>query len=261
MRRPGRAAPRFCGRRPEVGALQLDVEAVTPEGPGEPPGGVRVDDAEPVPRASGETDEALVQLLQKRLVERGLQPLAGVGGGEQATEVRVASRRLDEQRDVSSALQGHLGAADRPDAERLRGVRELERSVDAVVVGECQRLVAELCRSHGELFRERCAVQERVRRMGVQFDVRCPRHQGLPIRHDGEDDRRRGASEAHRNARARVRVRVEGVEILGEQEVERVVERGLVGLLKRLPHPDARGRPVEANPGERGASRPSRARF
>jgi hypothetical protein len=68
--------------------------------------------------------------------------------------------------------EGHLGAGDRADAERLRRVRELERAVDAVVVGERERLVAELRRLNRELLRQRRPVEERVRRVGMQLDVR-----------------------------------------------------------------------------------------
>jgi hypothetical protein len=57
----------------------------------------------------------------------------------------------------------HLGAGDRPHAERLRRVRELERAVDAVVVGQRERLVSQLGRARRELFRQRGAVQERIR--------------------------------------------------------------------------------------------------
>src|SRR5262245_774832 len=51
-------------------------------------------------------------------------------------------------------------------------MRELERAVDAVVVGERERVVAELGRPRGELFGERRAVEERVRGVRVQLDVR-----------------------------------------------------------------------------------------
>src|SRR5207244_10452092 len=72
------------------------------------------------------------------------------------------------------AAESYLGARDRPYAEVLRRVRELERSVEAVVVGERERLVPELRRPHRELLRLRRAVEKRVRRMAVQFDIsRC----------------------------------------------------------------------------------------
>ena len=63
---------------------------------------------------------------------------------------------------MRSTGERHLGAGDRPDAERLRRVGELERAVDAVVVGERERVVAELGGARGELLGQRGAVQERV---------------------------------------------------------------------------------------------------
>ncbi len=130
--------------------LQLDVEALRPEGAGELDGHVRVAHAEPVARAAGEADEPVVQLRQQRRVERRrqqlslLRPRVRVRRGEEPAEVRIALRRLDEQGHVGAAVQGHLGAGDRADADELRRVRQLERAVDAVVVGERNRLVAEL---------------------------------------------------------------------------------------------------------------------
>ena len=93
-------------------------------------------------------------------------------GREQPTQVRVPATRLDEQRDVRAAVERDLRTGDRPDAEGLRRVRELERPVDAVVVGERERLVPELRRPRRELLGLRGTVQERVRRVTVQLDVR-----------------------------------------------------------------------------------------
>ena len=58
-----------------VRALQLDVEAVAAEHAGKVRGGVRVEHGEPVPRAAGEADEPVVQLLEEADVERGRQRL------------------------------------------------------------------------------------------------------------------------------------------------------------------------------------------
>ena len=146
--------------------LQLDVEALRPEGARERCGGVRVAHAEPVAGTAGEADEALVQLGEQRGIERRRQQLAflwpglGVRGGQQAAEVRVALRRLDEDGDVRTAVEGDLGPGDRADADELRRVRELERAVDAVVVGERERLVAELRRPQRQLLRMGGAVQK-----------------------------------------------------------------------------------------------------
>ena len=75
---------------------------------------------------------------------------------------------------MGAAGERDLGAGDRPQPEVLGGVRELERAVDAVVVGEREGVVAELGGARGELLRQRGAVEERVRRVGVQLDVRRP---------------------------------------------------------------------------------------
>ena len=97
-----------------VRSLELDEEALT-ERPGDRRRGVRVAHGEPVPRAAGEADEPLVQLEEEldrqRGIERrvlGLRPRPRVRGGEKPAEVRVAARVLDEQRDVSAALERHL---------------------------------------------------------------------------------------------------------------------------------------------------------
>jgi hypothetical protein len=86
-----------------------------------------------------------------------------VRGGQQPAEVRVAGRRLDQERHVRAVVERHLRARDRPHAERLGRVRELQRAVDAVVVGERERLVAQLRRAGRELLRQRRAVEERIR--------------------------------------------------------------------------------------------------
>ena len=72
---------------------------------------------------------------------------------------------------MGAAVQSDLRSGDRPHAEELRRVRELERAVDPVVVGERERLVPELRRPRGELLRLRRAVEERVRAVAVQLDV------------------------------------------------------------------------------------------
>jgi hypothetical protein len=64
---------------------------------------------------------------------------------------------------VRAARERHLGARDRPDAEQLRRVRELERAEDTVVVGQRERLVAELGGPRGKLLGLRGAVEEGVR--------------------------------------------------------------------------------------------------
>src|SRR5437764_14924191 len=114
-----------------------------------------------MPGTAGETDETLVQLGQERRVEGGLEQLAlpswqarmRVRRGQQPAEIRVALRRLDEQRHVRAVGERNLRARDRPHAERLRRMRKLERAVHPVVIGERKRLVAELRRPRRELLR------------------------------------------------------------------------------------------------------------
>src|SRR4029079_6108855 len=96
----------------------------------------------------------------------------GMSGGENPAEVRVALPALAEQGDVPATFDRHLGAGDRPDAGVLRGVRELEGAVDAVVVGKGERRGAELPRAGDELLGMRGAVEERVRRVAVELDIR-----------------------------------------------------------------------------------------
>ena len=204
-----------------VRALQLDVEAVAAEGACEPGGRVRVADREAVASAAREADEPLVLLLEQRLVELRRPGLAvrrvarvRVRRRQQPAEVPVAACALHEQRDVAGSSGGKaaaarpadraafggawrlvrerdLGAGDRPHAELLRGVRELERAVDAVVVGERERLVAELSRAGRELLRLRGAVEERVRRVRVQLDVGHD-----PLRWTSRSSRRRARASA-----------------------------------------------------------------
>ena len=159
---------------PLVGPLELDVEAVAAErarrggrrrsGRGRRARAARSRRGRRGPRPLGE----------QRRVEARAQPLVGVRGGEEPAEVGIAARRLDEERDVRAVGERHLGAGDGAQAERLRRVGELERAVDAVVVGERERLVAELDRPRRQLLRLRGAVEERVGGVAVELDV--PRH-------------------------------------------------------------------------------------
>ncbi len=160
-----------------VGPLQLDEEPVSPEHRGQLGGAVRIAGAEPVPRAARKADQALVVLREQVPVEARrkqlgyLGPGAGVRRGQQPAEVRVALRRLDEERHVRPVRERHLRARDRPHAEGLRRVRELERAVDPVVVGQRERLVPQLGGARSQFLRMRGAVEERIRRMAVQLDV------------------------------------------------------------------------------------------
>ena len=112
-------------------------------------------------------------LLEQAGIERRARAGRARGVGEEPAEVGVAARRTRRGAVTWTRLgrEGHLGAGDRPHAERLRRVGELERAVDAVVVGQRERRVAELGRPHGKLLGQRGAVEERVRRVAVELDV------------------------------------------------------------------------------------------
>ena len=146
-----------------VRPLELDEEAVAAKSAGEAGGRIGSADGQAVPGAAGQADETLVPLFEQGEIETRVEPLVSVRGGEETAEVGVALRRLDEQGDMGPPLQAELGTGDRPDAERLRRVRELERAADAVVVGERERLVAEVGGPRGELFGLRGTVEERIR--------------------------------------------------------------------------------------------------
>jgi hypothetical protein len=161
-----------------VRALELDEEPIRPEHARELGRRIRIVDREAVPRTTREADEPLVQLGEEPGIERGrerlgsfLRPRIALRFRQEPAEVRVAARRLDEERDVPAASERHLGAGDRANAERLRCVGELERAAQPVVIGQGECLVAELCRCDGELLRPRRSVEERVRRVSVQLYV------------------------------------------------------------------------------------------
>ena len=160
--------------------LELDVEAPSAERRRELSRRVRVPDREPVARTAGEADEPLAQLRDPLERHRRRQrlpvlvtrpPRPRVRLGEEPAEVRVTAPALHEQRQVCASIQCHLRARDRPHAEELRRVRELERAVDPVVIGERERLVPELGRGRRELLRLGRAVEERERGVAVQLDV------------------------------------------------------------------------------------------
>jgi len=75
------------------------------------------------------------------------------------------------RRAYAAAGERDLGAGDRAQAEVLRRIRELERPVDAVVVGQSEGVIPELDRPGRELFRERRTVEERIGRVGMELDV------------------------------------------------------------------------------------------
>ena len=94
-----------------VRTLQLDEEPLRAERRGEPRCAMLVVEREPVARAPGEADEALVQLRDGLERDAGRErlpifaarsPRAGMRRGEDPAEVRVAQPALAEQRHVAA---------------------------------------------------------------------------------------------------------------------------------------------------------------
>jgi hypothetical protein len=85
-------------------------------------------------------------------------------------------------------LDRQLAAGDRPHAECLGRVRELERSAEVVVIGQRERVVALLVGLRDQLLRARRAVEEGVGRVAVE--LRVGERQGnlsCPVKASGSD--------------------------------------------------------------------------
>ena len=159
-------------------ALQLDAQAVLPEGVQQPAQRRLVVDA--VARAAAQADEARGVLLQ-RLQRDGrgrlaLVPRVGVRAREDPGEVAPAGLRLDQQRDVAAVLEVDLRPVDRLHPEPLGRLRELHRAAHAVVVGQREGLVAELGRRGRQLVGQRGAVEVGEGGVGVQLGVHAIEH-------------------------------------------------------------------------------------
>ena len=143
-------------------------------------GTLRVGDSQAMTCAAREADDPFRVRhddVERRLRRQQLALAPGharsrVDVGEDPAQVGVAALAFAKQRHVCAAGERHLRAGDRAQPELLACVRELERAVDAVVVGERERVVAELGRPRRELLRQRRPVEERVGRVRVQLDIR-----------------------------------------------------------------------------------------
>ena len=98
--------------------------------------------------------------------------------GDQPAEIAPAGRRLDQQGEVKVGRSGALGLDtvisapdDRADAQRLARLRELHRPPDAVVVGQRQRLVAELGRRSASSSGSEAPSPKEKAEWAVQLDV------------------------------------------------------------------------------------------
>jgi hypothetical protein len=148
----------------EKRSLQLDAQPFGAESLAQPPhAGLLV---HAVLRAAGQADQPLGVcangLQRDRRRRRLARAFAGVGVGErqQAAEVAPAALAGDQQREVTSVGEAELGAVNRAQTQSASCVCELHRAIDAVMVGQRERLVAELERGGGELLGQRGAVEE-----------------------------------------------------------------------------------------------------
>jgi hypothetical protein len=161
-------------------ALQLDPEPLGAERAQQPPphrrgaGVVAALDASPhraLARAAGQAHEPLgvaLHVLESdgrlrgglRRARRAPLARAAVRLRDQQAQVAVAGRALAQEREVRAVVERQLGPCERPDAERLCGLRKLHRAVQAVVVGERDRRVALLGCGARELYRMRRTVEK-----------------------------------------------------------------------------------------------------
>ncbi len=155
------------------GPLQLDAQAVRPEGGQQPPQRRLVVHA--VVRAAAQQHQPGRVLLQRLERHRGrrlvLVAIVHVGARDDPAEVAPAGRVLHQQRHVAPVGQIHLGAVDRPQPQWLGRHRELHRARDPVVVGHRHRLVPGRGGGRRELRGRRRAVQEGEGRVRVELGV------------------------------------------------------------------------------------------
>ena len=160
-------------------SLELDAQAAPAEGLVEHPAALQRDSLvavheRAVARAARQADEPLGALAQRVQRRARARAVLDVRGREQLREIGVARARLGEQRDVEGAVlvgDRQLASGDGPQAERLGGVRELERAAEVVVIGQRERPVAELVRTGDQFLRPRGAVEEGVGRVAVELRV------------------------------------------------------------------------------------------
>ena len=132
-------------------------------------------DERPVTRTAGECDQALRPLCERRQGQLRDEPVGPVRLRDRPAEVAIALGRLAQHGHVESpgaVAHGQLGARDRLDAAVARRLCEGERAAQVVVIGQRERLEAELRGLQGELLGLGGAVQERERRVAVQLGVR-----------------------------------------------------------------------------------------
>jgi hypothetical protein len=100
---------------------------------------------------------------------------ARMAARDQAREIAIAARRLDQQLERRGPAILHrdvqIGADDRPHAESARRCVEARDPVDAVAVGHRERAVALLRRGKGQIFRIGRGLEERECAAAAQLHV------------------------------------------------------------------------------------------
>ena len=112
------------------------------------------------------------------LIEQdGQRGTAVVEGGQEAAEVAVAGAGFGEQGEMRAIGEGDFGAGDGCHAGGIGHPGELHRAVEAIVIGDGQRDVAEADRLVDDVFREGGAIEEGVG--GVEVQLGIDRHRAV----------------------------------------------------------------------------------
>ena len=122
--------------------------------------------------AAGEREEPVGILADELERRAGFGLHAGeLRLGHDAAQAPPADLVLRDEHEMPEVERGQLDAEDRLDAGLVRGVPEAHRAVQAVRVGERERVHAALLRGRDEVVDRGRAVQKAVVRMAVELDV------------------------------------------------------------------------------------------
>src|SRR4029077_4815899 len=129
---------------PDPVSLDLDEKPVSPEdflamlgesASGADPLALQCPRQQSVATPPGENDQPVVPRLEGRELKSWVESLGvEVRLGEEPAKICVPLRRLSEQNEMTAIGEGDLGTGDCLQAERLGGLREPERAVDAVAI-------------------------------------------------------------------------------------------------------------------------------
>ena len=134
----------------------------------------------PSARASGEREQTLRMPRDEIERHRGLAARAvHAGPRDEHGEIAVSDPVFGEEDEVSTKgragaarhFDSELGADDAIDARFDRRLREGDDAAELIVIGERERVVAERLRARHERLGGRRTVQQRERRVAMEFDV------------------------------------------------------------------------------------------